>query len=51
MDEDRIITQMTKPRDRQALPAREPWPELGVALFAVDPEAARDHGSFDGPTK
>ena len=50
MAEDRIITQMTIPRDRQALPAREPWPEVGVTLFADDPKAARDHGSFNGPT-
>jgi hypothetical protein len=50
MAEDRIITQMTIPRDRIALPAGEPWPEVGTALFADDSEAARDHGS-DGPTK
>ena len=50
MAKDRIITQMTIPRDRTALPAREPWPEVGAKLFADDPEAARDHGS-DGPTK
>lgn len=49
MAEDRI-TQMTIPRDRTALPARESWPEVGTTLFADDPEAARDHGSFDGPT-
>ncbi len=49
MTEDRVITQMTKPRDRTVLPAREPWPEVGATLFADDPEAARDHGSFDGP--
>jgi hypothetical protein len=50
MTEDRIITQMTIPRDRTALPAREPWSEVGSTLFADDPEAARDHGS-DGPTE
>jgi len=52
MGEDRIITltQMTIPRDRTALPAREPWPEVGTTLFADDLEAARDHGS-DGSTK
>jgi hypothetical protein len=50
MTEDRIITRMTIPRDRTALPARELWPEVGTTLFADDPEAARDHGS-DGPTK
>jgi hypothetical protein len=51
MIEDRIITPMTIPRDRQTLPAREPWPEVGARLFADDPEATRDHGSFDGPTQ
>jgi hypothetical protein len=50
MAEDRIVAQVTKPRDWQSFPAREPWPEVGVTLFSVDPEAARDHGSFDGPT-
>jgi hypothetical protein len=50
MAEDRILTQMPVPRDRRALPTREPWPEAGVTLFADDREAARDHGSFDGPT-
>jgi hypothetical protein len=50
MAEDRIITRMTRPRDRTALPAREPWPKAGTTLFVDDPEAARDHGS-DGPTK
>jgi hypothetical protein len=50
MAEDRIIPQMNIPHHRQALPAREPWPEVGVTLFADDREAARDHGSFDGPT-
>jgi hypothetical protein len=48
MAEDRIITKMTIPRDRTA-PSREPWPEIGTALFADDPAATRDHGSFDGP--
>ena len=38
MTEDRIITQMTIPRDRTALPARELWPEVGTTLFADDPE-------------
>jgi hypothetical protein len=51
MIEDRIITQITIPRERQALPAREPRPEVGASLFADDPEAARDHGSFNGPTQ
>jgi hypothetical protein len=51
MTEDRIITRTSTPRDRRAPPAREPWPEIGTALFADDPEAARDRGSFDGPTK
>jgi hypothetical protein len=50
MTEDRIITQMTIPRDRTALPGRELWPEVGTTLFADDPEAVRDHGS-DGPTR
>jgi hypothetical protein len=50
MAENHILTQMTIPLDRIALPAREPWPEVGTTLFADDPEAARDHGS-DGPTK
>lgn len=49
MAEDRIITEMTIPRDRTALPVRERWPEVGTTLFADDPVAARDHGSFDGP--
>jgi hypothetical protein len=51
MAEDRIITQMTIPRDQTALPASAPWPEVGTTLFADDPEAARDHGSFDGTTR
>jgi hypothetical protein len=51
MAEDRIITEMTIPRDRTALPANAPWPEVGTTLFADDPEAARDHGSFDGTTR
>jgi hypothetical protein len=50
MTEDRVITQRTIRRDRTAFPARELWPEVGTALFADDPEAARDHGS-DAPTK
>jgi hypothetical protein len=49
MTEEGITTQTIKPRDQAALPAREPWPEVGTALFADDPEAARDRGSFDGP--
>jgi hypothetical protein len=48
MAEDRIVTQTNIPRDRTALPPREPWPEIGTTLFADDPEAARDRGSFDG---
>jgi hypothetical protein len=48
MTEDRIITPV--PRDRTARPARQPWPEVGTKLFADDPEAARCHGSLDGPT-
>jgi hypothetical protein len=51
MTEDRVVPRMSIPRDRPALPTREPWPEIGTALFADDPEAARDRGSFDGPTK
>lgn len=51
MTKGRIITRMTIPRDRTAPLAREPWPEVGATLFADDPEAARDHGSFDGPTE
>jgi hypothetical protein len=50
MAEDRIITRMTKPRYRTALPACESWPQVGTTLFADDPEAARDHGSLDDPT-
>jgi hypothetical protein len=48
MAEDRTITQVTVPRDRTALPACEPWPEVGTTLFADDPAAALDRGSFDG---
>ena len=51
MTEDRTITQMTVLRDWTAFPAREPWPEAGTTLFVDDPEAARDCGSFDGPTQ
>jgi hypothetical protein len=50
MTEDRIITQMTIPRDQTRLSARELWSEVGTTLFVDDPEAARDHGSFDGST-
>jgi hypothetical protein len=32
MAEDRIITEMTIPRDRTALPVRERWPEVGTTL-------------------
>ena len=50
MGEDRIIPRIIP--DQTALPARgAPWPEVGTTLFADDPEAARDHGSFDGTTR
>ena len=51
MTEDRIITRITIPRDSTARAARRPRSAIGPKLFVGDPAAARDHGSFDGPTK